>query len=312
MGVIDGQDGFNAFTNPPCRQDRRKFIKVVAAKMVLALEEMRSLSRVHNDIKPLNIMVDRGQIKIIDFGSSLNVSSNEDLPCTGTEGFVAPERRFDVCNRNDFLASDLYSLGAMLEVYELMRVIPYSSFDKDLRDLIDWHLMVSDPVLRYQRMKDIRSHRYFAGVDWEQMARNETELECLIPIQVIVALIVSGVILVMLVVFFFAYRRRKRRLMRYDCEGVGHVRPMDSPRTERTVNIADADPAETVYTCNKEAKDDAENDQASDADHDQAHEAENNQASDADNNQASDADIEQANDADNNQASAENEAIAPQ
>jgi serine/threonine protein kinase len=82
------------------------------------LKDCHSSNIIHRDIKPQNIIVDDSlqEIKIIDFGLSLNVSKNMEIKhyrrC-GTMGYMSPEV---FANRRDQMKpygfkSDLFSFG---------------------------------------------------------------------------------------------------------------------------------------------------------------------------------------------------------
>ena len=81
----------------------------------------------HRDIKPDNLLIEKGHVKLVDFGESKakfgNQSSNSTMTLAGTPGYLSPllfdayKSSQDKCKHNDE-KSDVYSLGlTFLRVY---------------------------------------------------------------------------------------------------------------------------------------------------------------------------------------------------
>ena len=67
------------------------------------------------DLKPSNLRIHNGRIKLIDFGSAMRLSAAKRHPVTGTRGYAAPEQYYgaELCE-----ATDVYGIGMLL--YYLM------------------------------------------------------------------------------------------------------------------------------------------------------------------------------------------------
>ncbi|RKP16643.1 kinase-like protein, partial [Rozella allomycis CSF55] len=88
-------------------------IREIAAKCVLALEHLKAARLISRDIKPGNIMVDNGKIKLIDFNASV-MKKDEDIKRMGTLFFIAPELASTPSRLDYSTSSDIFSLGVTL------------------------------------------------------------------------------------------------------------------------------------------------------------------------------------------------------
>ena len=77
---------------------------------------MHTANVCHRDIKLENILItDRGRVKIIDFGFSIQVQENQKLKIfCGTSSYMAPE----IVRKQEYtgFASDIWALGVVLYV----------------------------------------------------------------------------------------------------------------------------------------------------------------------------------------------------
>jgi serine/threonine protein kinase len=79
-------------------------------KAAQGLQAMHSMGYVHCDIKPNNILVGNGLVKVIDFGQSCQIGTVKER-IQGTPDYIAPEqvKRKPVSHK-----TDIYNLGATL------------------------------------------------------------------------------------------------------------------------------------------------------------------------------------------------------
>ena len=65
---------------------------------------------IHRDIKPDNILIDKGHVVLIDFEIAKLMTTRKDVQRSGSVGYAAPEQYDGKCDAR----SDLYALGALL------------------------------------------------------------------------------------------------------------------------------------------------------------------------------------------------------
>jgi len=166
--------------------------KFYAAEVIVAFDYLHSMDIIYRDLKPENILLDNtGHIKIIDFGFAKYVPDITYTLC-GTPEYLAPEA---IQMKAYGKSVDWYTLGIL--IYEMLCGFPpfydddrVKLYKKILAGKIYWpdhinpvvknllkHLITSDLTNRYGNLKggseDIKNHLWFAGVDWNKVAKLE-------------------------------------------------------------------------------------------------------------------------------------------
>jgi serum/glucocorticoid-regulated kinase 2 len=170
--------------------------RLFVAEVALALGHLHSLGFIYRDLKPENILMDDdGHLCLTDFGLAKHLNPNESTHSfVGTPEYLAPEM---IEGTGHSMSVDWWCLGIFL--YELtVGVTPFYSGNVDemyhkivnakikfpprisdeCKDLIS-KLLIRDPKLRLgasaQDVEAIKSHRFFAGLDWAKLLRKEIE-----------------------------------------------------------------------------------------------------------------------------------------
>jgi serine/threonine protein kinase len=98
---------------------------LIILEIAKAIQCMHSNNYVHLDIKPHNIVVDDGKIKLIDFGMSEFISNDLQLDeFQGSSGFTAPDL-MDL-KYTELQSTDVYALGIILNMFIII------NFDTEL------------------------------------------------------------------------------------------------------------------------------------------------------------------------------------
>ncbi|GAM28828.1 hypothetical protein SAMD00019534_120040 [Acytostelium subglobosum LB1] len=177
-------------------QNEEKFdlarVRFYCAEIVCGLEYLHNCGVMYRDLKPENILLTAdGHICLTDYGiSKEGLLSDDDRTATfcGTPEYLAPEiLKGEAYGK----AIDWWSFGTL--VFEMLSGLPpfYSSdirimynnimtqklvftpqFTQESRDFIT-ALLERDPNKRLKDAKVIKSHKFFAGIDWEKCVRKE-------------------------------------------------------------------------------------------------------------------------------------------
>ena len=156
-----------------------------AVEITAVLLYLHGQGVVYRDLKPENVMVTReGHIKLVDFGSAKRLKFSElTFTLCGTPEYLSPE----ILQRNGHsFAVDWWTLGVL--VHELLTgktpflaetptqtyiniltqtYVPPPHLDEPTQSLLAG-LLSKDAGLRLTG-DSVRAHRYFSGVDWEQL-----------------------------------------------------------------------------------------------------------------------------------------------
>ena len=170
-------------------EERARFY---AAEIAMALGYLHSRGIVYRDLKPENLILDSaGHIRIADFGlSKEGVVGDTITSICGTPEYLAPE----IIRRRPYGAAvDWWSLGTLLfemiaglpPFYDRNRPAMYRKIleapleppafmSADAADLCA-RMLAREPTARlgYNGAAEVMAHPYFAGFDWDKLARKE-------------------------------------------------------------------------------------------------------------------------------------------
>lgn len=130
------------------------FVKAIAFFVCDALKIMHEHNIVYRDIKPENIMIYDGEIKLIDFNISriYKQEASRDTEFLGTPGYAAPEQ-FGF--KQSDMRADIYSVGVLMNKM-LTGCLPVEKmYDGDLGRVIEKCVRLS-PEDRYENIDILR------------------------------------------------------------------------------------------------------------------------------------------------------------
>jgi len=116
-------------------------------QLLQALAYMHRRGFIHRDLKPGNVLVVDGQVKVLDFGLALAREQGELRGAAGTPGYIAPEL-FQGEPASE--ASDLYSVGVMAR-----RMMAGAQDLEPRLEKILQRLMAAERNERYQRAEEV-------------------------------------------------------------------------------------------------------------------------------------------------------------
>ena len=119
-------------------------LRVLFYQLILAFYNIHALGVIHNDIKLGNLMINNGDIRIIDFGLSeyLGVGPSKNLVSgyISTPYYMAPDTKEQVLfgylpNNRKSYASDMYSIGVTLVHAVLKRIVQLKVVDDNIHEV---------------------------------------------------------------------------------------------------------------------------------------------------------------------------------
>eukprot|EP01124_Arcella_intermedia_P021304 TRINITY_DN2952_c0_g1_i1.p1 TRINITY_DN2952_c0_g1~~TRINITY_DN2952_c0_g1_i1.p1 ORF type:complete len:502 (-),score=105.55 TRINITY_DN2952_c0_g1_i1:68-1573(-) len=194
MDFVNGGELFYHLQNQPGRRFSNERAKFYAAEICLGIEHLHSMGIIYRDLKPENVLLDNeGHIRLTDFGlSKEGLFKENDRTSTfcGTPEYLAPEV---LAGDNYNNAVDWWGFGAI--IYEMLTGwAPF--YEKDVQkmyqlkisrkigvpDYVDdkaKHLLIRlldrNPHTRMTDPKRVRSHPWFAEINWEKLNKKEIE-----------------------------------------------------------------------------------------------------------------------------------------
>ncbi len=119
----------------------------LAIKLTTTLQTIHEQRILHKDFTPANILYNNttGQIKLIDFSISQNISTSSHLNLEGSLPYIAPERTGRINQILDY-RTDLYTLGATL-YHILTGTEPFQT--SDTMEMVHFHI-AKEPTPAYK------------------------------------------------------------------------------------------------------------------------------------------------------------------
>ena len=109
MELVDGPD-FTGYARPGGALDPAR-ARAAAAQLATGLAFLHAAGKVHRDVKPSNVLVDRDRVVLLDFGLARDAGDRGAGAGAGTLGYMAPEQATGVAVGP---AADWYAFGALL------------------------------------------------------------------------------------------------------------------------------------------------------------------------------------------------------
>lgn len=188
-------------------------VVAIGYKLAEALDYLHNTCRpkiIYRDMKPNNVILqDNGSIKLLDFGISVEVSSEDDIKNAtkmGTKIYASPESKatgyFDE-------RSDIYSLG--LTMYRLVTGHAIEATQLAIKPITEWNASLSkglefiiskcieeNPDDRYQNVTELLydlSHYKHLSIDYQNYSRRKLHLFGGVLLSSVLLLVVGGSLL---------------------------------------------------------------------------------------------------------------------
>lgn len=193
----EGGDLFSFLRNHHAEVTEAQAVRIIA-EVLLALESMHEKGIVYRDLKPENVLLDKeGHVRLVDLGLAKVLSREHNYLTTticGSLSYAAPEM---LSEREYGLAFDMWTLGVF--VYQVLTGdMPFDTEDRSRQDILrdqqlgqipvnglspETHSLVCDLLqpdpARRPSCREVRSHRMFAGIDWDALIAKEPHADSL-------------------------------------------------------------------------------------------------------------------------------------
>lgn len=172
--------------------------KFYAVELLVFVEFCHAHGYMYRDLKPENVMLDaNGHIKVVDFGFVKKLASPDDRAstCVGTSQYLAPEQLTSSVELRSYTkAVDWWAWACV--VYELVNGqtpffrhkddSPFELYTRIVQGQVPWpsrmqpalkdllrRMLAPNMAKRLSDVEDIKSHAWFAAVDWVEVAQCE-------------------------------------------------------------------------------------------------------------------------------------------
>ncbi|WUR02734.1 Rho-associated protein kinase [Vairimorpha necatrix] len=187
MDFIPGGDFMGLLSKEDVLEE--DWVRFYVIELVAALDELHKLGWIHRDLKPDNILIGKdGHIKLADFGSSIKMENGiaRSSYVVGTPDYVSPDILESGQLENDYNENiDFWTLGVIIyemlfgatpfysatlvETYKKITSVSFTypfKISEDIKDLISKLICKKEERLG---IKEIKSHKFFQGVDWNNV-----------------------------------------------------------------------------------------------------------------------------------------------
>lgn len=187
MDFIPGGDFMGLLSKEDVLEE--DWVRFYAAEMVAALDELHTRGWIHRDLKPDNILIGAdGHIRLADFGSCIRMKDGwaRSSVTVGTPDYVSPDVLCSVNEECEYGEDvDFWTLGVivyemvygttpfysdtLVETYRRITRVDFGFPFKVSEELTDLIMRLIAPRESRMCVGEIKSHVFFADVDWERL-----------------------------------------------------------------------------------------------------------------------------------------------
>ena len=150
-------------------------VMVILYNLLCALNYIHTANLMHRDLKPENVIIDNGQVKVLDFGVARFQYDSKPEPSdmlVGTLAYMAPEIFGDEYNVNIARLSDIYAAG--LIAYEVVTgVFPYDT--SNLGELVQQIATLVPNTEPFNRLDTTLNARKIASTILKMVEKSPTD-----------------------------------------------------------------------------------------------------------------------------------------